>query len=184
MLLLKFFQMKSLLVIAIFLFVSCGPSKNATKENGLSVINPKFPVTITYRNSQPPDSLKDYLKSYLQNKGLRIVEYNELFSTWNEKTKSSFMNSSPTTQSRSELQRKMQESFDKIGNILILRINSSIGNSGEYLIETIDWKNLDFPVRDTSAPYQRFDLRKLSFATNSSLLSAFADSILSKKTLQ
>ena len=169
--------MKRLPLISVLLIVACNSSQKASvqKDNSRSF---KYPVMISYKGQNPPDSISTFFKTCLQLKGFEIIDYIEMISRWKQSAKNTLH-----SETNQDLQSIFNASQDKVGNLLTIYMFAHTDLTEKYTIDSLKWRAFDFPVKDTSMPYKTFSIPQTMKENNSLILKSFADFIISSKAL-
>lgn len=175
--------MKKYFVIP-FLFFSCTPSNNAVNNTG-TVDNRKLvlPVALSYSKSVP-DSIRDFMKAYLQVKNVRVITFQESIDLIFEEKSYVLRNNLPTNnESDKTYVDKLARLEKPVYNQLRSELFSKVSDNA-VLIDSIKWYVLQQISPDTIKRYHTFYPLKEK-RTNAVLVwRDFADTVLASGLLK
>lgn len=179
----KKYKMKKYFVI-LFLFFSCA-TPNEVGKNTNVVENRKLvlPVTLSYSKSVP-DSIRDFMKAYLQIKEIRVITFQESIDLIFEEKSNVSRNNLPTKyESDKAFVDKLARLEKPVYNQLKSELFSKVSNN-ELLIDSIKWYVLQQISPDTIKRYHTF--HPLEEKRNNAILiwRDFADTVLASGLLK
>jgi hypothetical protein len=151
--------MKLILFLA-GLFFSCSTYKVMPKEQERNLRTdekqkPLLPLLISFTKSVP-DSIRDFVKVYMQTKGIKVITFEESIELIFEQKKGNFLDN-PLTENESD-----KEYVDRLGklnkpvyNLLRAEVFSNVTNN-ELLIDSVKWYVLQLVSTDTIKRYRSF----------------------------
>jgi hypothetical protein len=147
--------MKKYFIIPFFFFSCATP--NEVVKNADSVENRKLvlPVTLTYSKSVP-DSIRDFMKAYLQVKNVRVITFQESIDLIFEEKSYVLRNNIPTNnESDKTYVDKLARLQKPVYNQLRSELFSKVSDNA-VLIDSIKWYVLQQISQDTIKRYHTF----------------------------
>jgi hypothetical protein len=169
----KFFS--SLFVITTLIFY---------KEVGHKIDNKltTMPVLVTYKERQPPDSIQDFVKVYLQSKKIEVVDLDRMIAIYKEEIMSNAMKLMDNGKFNDKTAKTFHET--PVGNILKIQIFSDTINEVEYKIDSIKWLTNVWPVVDAKENIKKFISSDSEKETPFSVLKLFLDRVIESRALK
>ena len=163
-------KLKSFLVISIFFLVL----KKSTISNSLG--ERKLPVFISFAKQQPPDSLMDFVKVYIQAKGYQTINEKEAMESVFEEIQNSrekYLNSG-------NYNNNPNASTIPVCNVFWIKIFNDTNESTYYKIDSIHWKINLLPIKDSGSYLQKYVPKGIKEGDNEySLLKSFVENVIS-----
>ena len=178
--------MKQILILGLFLF-SCSAPKNTEQASEKEHENPqKLPVWVTYLGYQPPDSIKDFIKVYLQSKKIEVIGVRESIDMLMQRMQTLF-STNPITDNMTgdEYLEKNKEVLNKRnGNVLGIRLFCKNKKGDDFLIDSIKWYVKPMPVTDTIKIYTPYYPSYSGKEDVYAVLKSFSDMVLASKLIK
>ena len=151
--------MKLILFIA-GLFFSCSTHKVMPKEQERNLRTDEkhkslLPLLISFTKSVP-DSIRDFVKVYMQTKGIKVITFEESIELIFEQKKSNFLDN-PWTENESDKEYvdKLAKLNKPVYNLLRAEMFSNVTNN-ELLVDSVKWYVLQQVSTDTIKRYRLF----------------------------
>jgi hypothetical protein len=167
--------------LSAFLLVLVCISANKVKQNRSPAYLQRLPLLMSYGEHNPPDSIADFFKVYLQSKGYEMMDGKEAMSMVTKAIEKATMEVIEQGGSI-DFNAAMRKNFQPICRVLKLYIFSS-DTSTMYHIDSIQFKIHILPARDTFALLNHYYPEKNIKADGYSILKDFADKLIKKHIL-
>lgn len=166
------------------LFFSCATPQEVVKNSSAAQNRkPILPVSTSYSKSVP-DSIRDFMKAYLQVKGIRLITFQESMDLIFEEKSNVLRNNLPTKyESDKAFVDKLARLEKPVYNQLKSELFSKVSNN-ELLIDSIKWYVLQQISPDTIKRYHTF--HPLGEKRNNAVLvwRDYADTVLASGLLK
>jgi len=164
-----------------FLFVLACVSANKVRQTRNPVSPERLPLLISYGSYNPPDSIADFFKVYLQSKGYEMMNGKDAMSMVTKAIEKATMEVIEQGGSI-DFDAAMRKNFKPICRVLKLQIFNS-DTTTAYPIDSIQFKVHILPARDTFALLNYYYPEKNINANGYSTLKDFADKLIKKRIL-
>lgn len=178
--------MKLFFLVFLFLF-SCSAPKNTEQISKNVDEHPQMlPVWVTYLGYQPPDSIKDFIRVYLQSKKIEVIGVRESIDMLMQRMQTLF-STNPITDNMTgdEYLEKNKEVLNKRnGNVLGIHLFCNNKKGDDFLIDSIKWYVKPMPVTDTIKVYTPYYPSYSGKEDVYTVLKSFSDMVLASTLIK